>query len=468
MPKVKQFTYLWITFFAMSFGFANAATPTFTPTITYTPVPTATVYCPMQEVTAVYTYTSSSQSAVTIAGLNAVGSNTLLLVELYCNSASVSATSVTFGSSPMTLVQRSTANSGELELWKLAQTNGGSGNLTANLSALTDPYLGAVVYQGVDQSNPTGSVSFFSSASSSDAPLTLTTTAQNSTILDFVEGNTNAAFSYSAGLTQRYWIDFWSWSAAAADISTTTVGTYSMEVTVSGASAWEDLSVEIKALGCPPTSTPTSTITPTPTSTNTPSPSPTTCALVVSSPMTLTTGLYSPCGVTINAGETLYISGAVTLSLASGGFNVLGNVSYLGADSSLSVTLAAGDFILNTAGSINGTGAGGAGGPGTYASTGTAGSGPGLGSGGGGYDSGGGGAGHGGAGGAGGGSPGEREDPKWIIQPVLRWWVRAAAAAAGQGPSALQPEAAAALAGDICLSRTRARRTRLTFLGPFK
>ncbi|HVZ80539.1 MAG TPA: hypothetical protein VHE12_06995, partial [bacterium] len=126
------------------------------------------------------------------------------------------------------------------------------------------------------------------------------------------------------------------------------------------------------------------------------------CGMDLNSNYVLGPGTYNYCGVTIESGGILNISGAVTI-VCDGDFLVNGTISYPGIGCSLSVTVTNGDFTVAGSGSISGSGGGGTGGIGGP-SAGGSGTGLGAGSGASAFGGSGGGAGHGGTGGNGGSS----------------------------------------------------------------
>jgi hypothetical protein len=252
---------------------------------TSTPTPTSTQYCPVYE--AVVSSTSSSNATgLSLSGLAVAGTERLLLVQIALQSSSVTVSSIndSQGNSFSLAGQiQSQANNDTLEVFYANNPATITDTITVNLSGAVSAYLGAVVYTGINQSTPIGTVS--SNAVTQPAlsgVVTITTQAFDGAVAGLFQESGTATISQSG--TQR-WLQTSLGADAEADdlddLPVTAIGNYSVTYTCSSAVDMTMLAVELNGQNCQPTNTVTNTPTNTPTSTptytptHTPTPVPT-------------------------------------------------------------------------------------------------------------------------------------------------------------------------------------------------
>ena len=243
-------------------------TYTVTPTATVTPTPssTPTAYCPVGFSSAVSIFSSSN--AVTLTNVTVGGVNPLLLVQINYQSPAQAVTSVSYGSSPLSLiVNENTTNPDDMQVWALANPPLGSANVTIKMNASEQTYAGAVVYNGFKESAPlTNFIFSYNSGNTSSASVNLTTLSQNSQIVNFfaMQGGSSSNPVLGGGQIQR-WHNAQSIGIAEGDdYAAASPGSYTMTYSSLGGSPGAVIALEVQAAGCA-ANTPTITQTPTPT-----------------------------------------------------------------------------------------------------------------------------------------------------------------------------------------------------------
>ena len=268
--------------------------PTFTPTLT--PVPTN---CPISFDSA--TTITATANAVTFSH-TVSGSNPFLLVQVSIQSSSRQVIWATYNGVTMSMAvtNQDITNGGEVETWYLANPVTGTNNVAVSVRGGSSKVLhvGAVSYNGVNQTSPIGATSTINNTSGGGSyPITITTTKANSYIaamcMSYPSGK---AITLGTGQNTR-WLETDNDETVGEDKATTTTGSYVLSHSLSGSSTGGTLeAVEIIGASCAtytPTNTPTKTYTPTntftptitPTPTNTPTLVPISCALLGSTPV---------------------------------------------------------------------------------------------------------------------------------------------------------------------------------------
>jgi hypothetical protein len=210
------------------------------------------------------------------------GSNRLLVVEVgvSANDGAASITSAFYGGVSMTQVLQTLRAGGggsTQGIFVLSAPATGTNNVVVNLAGAKPVAVGAIDYNGVDQTTPIGAVTFTQNASSVSQAVTLTTTATGSYRLANFRGYSNkkTISSFGLGQTQR-WSQVQGNSMEGDDLLTLAAGVTTMSYTLSTAKTGDIQAVEIIPSGLVPTNTPTNsatntaTNTPTNTATNTP------------------------------------------------------------------------------------------------------------------------------------------------------------------------------------------------------
>ncbi len=174
----------------------------------------------------------------------ASGSDRVMYVTLAIDGLGASVSSVTYGGVALTQVGRTTGNHA-VEIWRLVSPTVGTGTIAVSLGATTDIKGGAVVYNGVDTSDPNGS--YFSATGTSTTASVTVTSQTNDVVLDITNWDNNPS-GYTIGAGQS---SVWSLTNTAhRGIATTEAGAASvtMSSTVSASNQWEMGAISIRAL----------------------------------------------------------------------------------------------------------------------------------------------------------------------------------------------------------------------------
>jgi hypothetical protein len=182
--------------------------------------------------------TNTTDQATNVTSLTwsetvASGTNRVMFVELAVDNVGVSPT-VTYGGTSMTLVGRENGNH-LVELFDLVNPTVGTANIVANFNASTAAVVGAVTFNGVNQSAPTGTFSGNSGTSTSMSTSVLSGTGDE--VLDVEQWTgTGAGYTIGGGQTSQ-----WSLSnSTLLGVSTTATGasTVTMGSTVTSSAEW--------------------------------------------------------------------------------------------------------------------------------------------------------------------------------------------------------------------------------------
>ena len=131
------------------------------------------------------------------------GNNRILTVSICIDSTSGQSTSVTYSGTALTLVGRYTSVKHTLEIWRLVAPPVGTTNIVASFSAAMGAIGGAVAYNGVHQSTPTGT---FQAASGSGSPASVdVSSALDELVIDAMITDANCTVTPGAGQTQRWY-----------------------------------------------------------------------------------------------------------------------------------------------------------------------------------------------------------------------------------------------------------------------
>ncbi|MFO0923547.1 MAG: DUF4347 domain-containing protein [Pirellulales bacterium] len=172
----------------------------------------------------------------------ASGSDRVMYVTLAIDGLGASVSSVTYGGVALTQVGRTTGNHA-VEIWRLVSPTVGTGTIAVSLGATTDIKGGAVVYNGVDTSDPNGS--YFSATGTSTTASVTVTSQTNDVVLDITNWDNNPS-GYTIGAGQS---SVWSLTNTAhRGIATTEAGAASvtMSSTVSASNQWEMGAISIR------------------------------------------------------------------------------------------------------------------------------------------------------------------------------------------------------------------------------
>ncbi len=171
------------------------------------------------------------------------GSNSALFVTLAIDGLGAGVTGVTFDGVALTQVGR-TAGNHAVEIWRLVNPNVTTANVVVNLGATTTIKGGAITYDGVNQSTPTGT--YGSANGTSTSASVIVTSATGELVLDITNWTANpAGYTTGAGQTAVWNLT----NATHRGVSTTEAGaaTVTMSSTVSSSQQWEIGAVSIRA-----------------------------------------------------------------------------------------------------------------------------------------------------------------------------------------------------------------------------
>ena len=274
----------------------------------------------------------------TFVSVTCSGVQRLLLLKATIQSAAVSITKATYAGVALTPYLRSadSTNATSEETWYMVNPPTGANPVSITLSASAYMHSSNLCFQNVNQTTPFGaSGAVTAQASSAAHAITLTTTAANSWIVDqcLVADATKIAITVPA--PQVVLVSQTGNKETRTDeLSTTSIGTYTLNYTFASAHIADMQAVELIPSGCTPTPTstvtgtftPTSTGTWTPTITNTPSitftPTMTPTSTITSSPTVTstqtqtTTGTQPPTWTPTNT-NTITVTPTITISFTS-------------------------------------------------------------------------------------------------------------------------------------------------------
>ena len=225
--------------------------------------------------------------------VTASGSNRLLVVQVNveANDGASSITGVAYAGAPMSQVLqtvRSGGGGGRQATFIISAPALGTNNVVVSLAGGKQMEVGAIDYNGVDQTTPIGASGYVQDANAQDHSITLTTTTNTSLIAStfmWYPNNTTIS-SLGAGQTQR-WTQTGANGAEGDDKIILIAGPATMSYTLANSKQADIQAIEIRPCGLvntptpsptdttrntatvSPTATPTATLTHTPTSTGT-------------------------------------------------------------------------------------------------------------------------------------------------------------------------------------------------------
>jgi len=230
-------------------------TPTFTSTSTNTPVistPTATSTCGVRFVTEVNGRTSGLGANFSI---NASGTNTLLVVQVWDNLNAVNITGTDNGNSMLQYNNTGYGCAPGGYLNTLVYVNPPAGVNTINLTVSPNGaagaiYYAAMIYQGVNQASPIGATyQGIPCQSSNTQSYNIGTVSTNSLICSMILSAGTPVITSGAGQTQRYTQQDW-YTMVGDEKTTSNPGSYTMSFALSVSQAVEFQAVEIEAASC--------------------------------------------------------------------------------------------------------------------------------------------------------------------------------------------------------------------------
>src|SRR5579872_5467321 len=193
------------------------------------------------------TFTTGGGTATNATFAHTVnGANTLLLVQVAIQAIGATDTVNTVTYAGVTLTRAVSiqwnptgTTVGSLETWYLVNPIPGTNNVFVQINDATGQvlHIGAISYQGVDQSTPIGAVTTVGQISAAAHSVTLTTTQANSLMVDMFGVFTTDGITVGTGQTQR-WLegaDNPNNSTEGDELPTTTAGNYTMSYTVATA-----------------------------------------------------------------------------------------------------------------------------------------------------------------------------------------------------------------------------------------
>jgi plastocyanin len=186
---------------------------------------------------------TTGATSLTWSDTVAAGTDRAMFVELALDELGAPVSSVTYGGVALTLVGRENGNH-SVEIWSLVNPTVGTANIVVTFGATTAAACGAVTFDGVNQSTPTGT---FAGATGTSATMSIAaSSAAGDTVID-VEHWTGSASGYAIGSGQTS-----QWKLTNATLlgaSTTAAGAVSatMGSTVTSSAQWEIGAVSIEA-----------------------------------------------------------------------------------------------------------------------------------------------------------------------------------------------------------------------------
>ncbi len=171
------------------------------------------------------------------------GSNRALFVTLAIDGLGATVSSVTYGGVALTQVGRTGGNHA-VEIWRLINPTVGTANVVVSLGATTDIKGGAVTYNGVHQTDPTGN--YESATSTGTTASVVVQSGTGEVVIDITNWDNNpGGYTIGAGQTAVWNLT----NSTHRGVSTTEAGaaTVTMSSTVSTSQQWEIGAVSIKA-----------------------------------------------------------------------------------------------------------------------------------------------------------------------------------------------------------------------------
>ncbi|WP_419194997.1 cadherin domain-containing protein, partial [Novipirellula herctigrandis] len=186
---------------------------------------------------------STSASTLTWSHTVASGSNRAMFVTLSIDGLGSSVTSVTYDGVALTQVGR-TAGNHAVEIWRLVNPTVGTANVVVSLDASTAISAGAVTYNGVHQSTPTGT--YASGSGTSTIALLSVSSASDELVIDVTNWDNHPVGYMTGGGQSQVWTET---NVFHRGVSTTEAGAASvtMSSSVSTPTQWESGAVSIKA-----------------------------------------------------------------------------------------------------------------------------------------------------------------------------------------------------------------------------
>ncbi len=211
-------------------------------------VPTQTAWAGLLAITSNSTSTSSTTAATnSLIWAHTVnsGSNSVLFVGLSIDNGAT-ATGVTYGGQAMTLVGRS-AGSGTAELWCLVAPALGTANIVVTVGSSQKVVGGAVAFDGVDQTTPTGA--FASTGGTSTMPSMNVSSASGDLAIGVLFGNDGVTATEGAGQATQWTFVTGGGSGNPRGVGSTEAGAASVTLswTLSASVQWQVGGVTIKA-----------------------------------------------------------------------------------------------------------------------------------------------------------------------------------------------------------------------------
>jgi uncharacterized repeat protein (TIGR01451 family) len=151
---------------------------------------------------------SSNVSSLTWSHTVGAVANRILLVDLSFRDGNVSATSVTYGGTALTLigVQNGPGNQNRTEMWRLLAPPSGTANVVVNMSQSKEIVGASVSYAGVNQSSPLGT---FACASNTGLIASVAVSSgAGQLVVDTVTANGDAVLLIAGLLQTQLWNTF--------------------------------------------------------------------------------------------------------------------------------------------------------------------------------------------------------------------------------------------------------------------
>ena len=276
--------------------------PTNTPTATNTP----SSACLPTEITKVFNSVSNNNILV-LPSISVSGTNPLLLVQVAIQPSGQSVLSITdtfSGAYIQKGTNSSPPNNDNLEVFYSVPPSTGTDAITIHFSNAVTAWGGAILYNGVNQTNPIGPEAIATVTNASVGTLSMSTTGTGSLIVDLLKESTPSSISYANGQNQIWQVNGNSQSAASDQVPAPTPGLYALTYSLSGGPAnMTLLAVELEGAGCAGSATSTAT----PTSTPTACGSGSSLNLNWSTKTSMPVSIYAP-GVA-SIGTTIYVIG---------------------------------------------------------------------------------------------------------------------------------------------------------------
>ncbi len=187
---------------------------------------------------------TTGATSLTWSDTVAAGTNRAMFVELAIAGLGASVTGVTYGGVALTQVGREAGNQA-VEIWDLVNPTVGTANIVVSLNATSAMAAGAVTFNGVDQTAPTGT--FAGASGTSTAMSVAVSSFTGDMVIDSELWNGNpSGYTIGGGQTQQ-WTQT---NTSLRGVSTTATGAASvtMSSSVSTSSNWEIGAVSVHGL----------------------------------------------------------------------------------------------------------------------------------------------------------------------------------------------------------------------------